>query len=137
MKAIIHFDGACKGNPGGPVCGAAVIQLDRETIETGIYNPHGTNNTAEYKGLIAGLKKCLELGVKEVEVYGDSNLVVSQVNLVWKVRTPELKPFQAQARELITKFESWTLTWIPREQNKQADKLAGTKLKEYINGKKE
>ncbi len=135
MKAVIFFDGGVKNNPGGPICGAAILYIEgQEPIETGVTNPSGTNNTAEYKGLISGLKKALELGVTEIEVFGDSNLVVKQVLGEWKVKAKDLEPLHRLATTLYNnpQFKQKSLNWVPREQNKEADKLAGIKLKEYI-----
>lgn len=136
MKATIFFDGGVKNNPGGPICGAAILYIEgqEKPVETGVVNPSGTNNTAEYKGLISGLKKALELGVTEIEVFGDSNLVVQQVLGNWKVRKEDLKPLHRIATKLFNdpQFKQKSLNWVPREQNKEADKLAGIKLKEYV-----
>ncbi len=86
--------------------------------------PHATNNEAEYTGLILGLKKALEVGIEAIDVEGDSNLVVQQVQGKWKVKVPRLVPFQSKANKLIWKFKQWSLKHIPREENADADRLS-------------
>ena len=83
-----------------------------------------TNNVAEYRGLIAGLQAAAEVGAADVEVSMDSKLVVEQMCGRWRVKHPDLIPLQRQADELARGFERVTFSWIPREQNKHADRLA-------------
>jgi ribonuclease HI len=134
MPYLLQFDGAAEPNP-GPAGGAYVIFSPIQTDENGdlirillyegfYYMPHATNNEAEYTGLILGLKKALEVGIEAIEVEGDSNLVVQQVQGKWKVKVPRLVPFQSKANKLIWKFKQWSLKHIPREENADADRLS-------------
>ncbi|KAH7859516.1 hypothetical protein Vadar_002080 [Vaccinium darrowii] len=83
-----------------------------------------TNNQAEYEACIVGMEAALEIGVKKLEVVGDSNLVVSQANGDWKVREEKLKPYHKDLDDLIHQFEQVTFTHIPRMKNQFADALA-------------
>ncbi len=83
-----------------------------------------TNNIAEYKALIAGLELALTHGVSELEVFSDSELVVSQVKGEWKIRNDRLRTLAAEARRLLGRFDKFSLSHVPRELNADADKLA-------------
>jgi ribonuclease HI len=97
----------------------------RRVIQEGfIYSPHATNNEAEYNSLILGLTKALELGITELEVEGDSNLVVNQVQGLWKVKVPRLVPLQSKANKLLWKLKKWTVKHVYREHNTDADRLS-------------
>jgi probable phosphoglycerate mutase len=85
---------------------------------------NATNNVAEYGGLIAGLKAALELGATHVDIRMDSKLVIEQVTGRWQVKNEGLKPLAKEAVQLLSRFPSKSATWIPREQNKHADRLA-------------
>jgi ribonuclease HI len=134
MSYLLQFDGASEPNP-GPSGSAYVIFSPVETDENGdsvrrviqegfIYSPHATNNEAEYNSLILGLTKALELGITELDVEGDSNLVVNQVQGLWKVKVPRLVPLQSKANKLLWKLKKWTVKHIPREENTDADRLS-------------
>jgi probable phosphoglycerate mutase len=83
----------------------------------------GTHNTAEWHALILGLRLARKHGARKVVVKGDSTLVVKQVNGEWKTKHPTLQPLLAKAKELLTEFESWSVEWIPRKENRRADEL--------------
>jgi probable phosphoglycerate mutase len=83
-----------------------------------------TNNEAEYEGLIAGLELALDKGVTELEVFMDSQLVVSQMKGEWKIKKAHLRPFALKANSLMRRFDRITLSHVRREQNSDADKLA-------------
>lgn len=134
MSYLLQFDGASEPNP-GPSGSAYVIYSPIQTDENGdqvrtviqegfTYIPRATNNEAEYTALILGLTKALELGITEIEVEGDSNLVVQQVQGLWKVKVPKLVPLQSKANKLLWKFKKWTVKHIPREENEDADRLS-------------
>jgi ribonuclease HI len=134
MSFLLQFDGASEPNP-GPSGSAYVIfspiQIDkngdniRKVVQEGfIYIPHATNNEAEYNALILGLTKAQELGITDIDVEGDSNLVVNQVQGLWKVKVPKLVPLQSKANKLLWKFKKWTVKHIPREENTDADRLS-------------
>lgn len=139
---LLQFDGAANPNP-GPASGAYVLfgppvvegdYLVRNVIQEGYsYLAHGTNNEAEYTGLILGLEKALELGVQEMKIEGDSSLVVNQIQGIWRVKEPRLVNYNQKAKALYNQFKTKSITHIPREENKDADLLS----KEGIDEKKE
>ncbi|MBY0441310.1 MAG: bifunctional RNase H/acid phosphatase [Mycobacteriaceae bacterium] len=126
MKVIVEADGGSRGNPGPAGYGAVVWNADRSTVlaESKQAIGRATNNVAEYRGLIAGLAEAAKLAVTEVAVAMDSKLVVEQMSGRWKVRHPALAELHAQARALASEFPRISYTWIPRERNSYADRLA-------------
>jgi broad specificity phosphatase PhoE/ribonuclease HI len=126
MKVIVEADGGSRGNPGPAGFGCAVWSGDHETLlaEHGLAIGVTTNNVAEYRGLIAGLEEARRLGATEVAVRMDSKLVVEQMSGRWKVKHAGMAELHQQARSLASTFDSVSFTWIPREQNKHADRLA-------------
>ena len=120
--AIIHFDGG--GLKPGPVTAACVVELSDGPY--GAYAERfdqGTHNTAEWHALILGLRMALAHGARHVEAYGDSKLVVEQINDKSKTKHAALVPLRAQAKDLLALFERWTVVWVPRAQNRRADEL--------------
>lgn len=125
MKATLHTDGGARGNPGPAGIGAVLYDEHGEEIGH-VSESLGptTNNVAEYKALIAGLEMALERGVTQIDVKCDSQLVVSQVNGEWKIKSDQLRSLAAKAERLLYKFESKSLTHVRREKNARADELA-------------
>jgi ribonuclease HI len=129
VKVVVHVDGGSRGNP-GPAAGAAVIStpagelLEEATTLLGVV----TNNVAEYRGLLLGLERARELGATEVEVLNDSELVAKQLNGLYKVKHPDMRPLHAQALQALRRFERWSIRSVPREQNAQADALVNAAL---------
>jgi len=121
---VLFFDGGSRGNPGKAAGAAVIVMPDGNCHSVSEFLDFATNNEAEYTGLIVGLLKAQELGIEELEVKGDSNLVVNQVNGVWKINSDRLRSLCNQARSLINNFQRATINWIPREQNHQADAVA-------------
>jgi broad specificity phosphatase PhoE/ribonuclease HI len=126
MRVIVEADGGSRGNPGPAGFGCVVWSADHGTVlaEHKGFIGHTTNNVAEYRGLIAGLEEARRLGVNEVAVSMDSKLIVEQMNGRWKVKHPGLAELHQQARALASTFDAVTFSWIPREHNKHADRLA-------------
>ena len=121
----IYFDGASRNNPG--VCSSSGIIYDYEknlVFKKVTKYECNTNNFAEYNGLINGLELALEnkLENEKIIIYGDSLLVINQVNNIWKCRADNLKPLYKNARKLIRKFKDIQLVHIVRENNRVADK---------------
>jgi ribonuclease HI len=87
-----------------------------------------TNNQAEYQAIIAGLEKAVSLGAKNAAVKSDSELVVRQINGQFKIKNTALRPLYQRVVQLIGSLESFSITYIPREQNRQADALANKAL---------
>ncbi len=126
MKVIVEADGGSRGNPGPAGYGAVVWTADHNTVLAERKQAIGraTNNVAEYSGLIAGLEEAAKLGASEVDVNMDSKLVVEQMSGRWKVKHPDMAPLHQQATSLSTRFDRVIYTWIPREKNSHADRLA-------------
>ena len=126
MRVLVEADGGSRGNPGPAGYGACV--LDPASGDTLAERAAGigsaTNNVAEYQGLIAGLQAARELGATDVDVRMDSKLVVEQMSGRWQVKHPSMKPLAREAAELVRQFDRVRFSWIPREQNKHADRLA-------------
>jgi len=130
-EATIFFDGGSRGNP-GPAAGAAVLVFPDRTPEVvSRFFEEETNNVAEYTGLILGLEKALQLGIKDLKVYGDSNLVVKQVTGEWKVKTAHLRPLCNRVKQLSKDFDSISINWVKRNENKLADSAVNNCLDQY------
>lgn len=125
MKASLYTDGGARGNPGPAGIGAVLRDEAGEVlgeIAQGI--GEATNNVAEYVALITGLEMALDRGVTDIDIYMDSELVVSQLLGKWKIKKDTLRPLAVKARALMNRFESFTLSHVRRELNADADKLA-------------
>jgi probable phosphoglycerate mutase len=125
-RLIVEADGGSRGNPGPAGYGAVVRDaltgdvLAERAAAIGV----ASNNVAEYGGLIAGLRAALELDPSEVEVRMDSKLIVEQMSGRWQVKHPSMKPLAREAAGLIAQLPQVRFTWVPRERNKHADRLA-------------
>ncbi|SCX91692.1 ribonuclease HI family protein [Alkaliphilus peptidifermentans] len=125
MKAIIYTDGGSRGNPGEAGIGIAIEDEQGNIIkEISQYIGKQTNNVAEYKALSRGLEVALDMGVKDIVCYLDSELVVKQIKGEYKVKNEGLIPIYNMIMPLINKFEAFDIKHIRREYNKKADKLA-------------
>ena len=129
MKVTIHVDGGARGNP-GPAAAASVITSNDGDVLDEAMEVLGTqtNNVAEYRGLLLGLRRASELGATEVEVVNDSELVAKQVNGAYKVKHAAMKPLFVEAQELLRGFDRWSMRSVPRAQNAEADALVNKAL---------
>ena len=120
--ATIHFDGG--GQSPGLVTAACIVELsDGSVVHAVRCFDQGTHNIAEYQALILGLHLALNHGERHVVAKGDSTVVVKQVKGEWKTKEPALLPLRTQAEELLKRFDSSDVKWIPRKQNRRADEL--------------
>lgn len=126
MDSIVIFvDGASRGNPGEAGIGVAVYDNKGKLMtEISRYIGIATNNVAEYKALIEGLKVGLEMNAANIHVKSDSQLLIRQLTGIYKVKSEGLKPLHEEAGNLLKKYRKYELEHIPREYNKHADKLA-------------
>lgn len=120
-----YCDGASRGNPG--LAGAGVVLMDpngavREQLRE--FLGQVTNNVAEYRGLLLGLKKARELGIKKIRVFSDSELLVRQINGSYRVKQPHLLVLWQEAHRELQQFTSFEVTHVPRELNREADRLS-------------
>ena len=130
-ELVIHIDGASRGNPGEAGFGVHVSGVDGGA-RAGLYGYLGkaTNNVAEYQALLHALRYALKNGARRVRLYSDSELVVRQIEGRYKVKHPQLRPLHDEARALLGRFEHATLSHVPRERNREADRLANRAVDE-------
>jgi ribonuclease HI len=123
-RVVVHVDGGARGNPGP--AGIGVVVTDEHGEELARANDFigtATNNEAEYRALLLGLELASQLGVREVEVVNDSQLVARQISGEYRVKKEDLKPLHARALARLRGFERWQVRSVPREQNELADGL--------------
>lgn len=126
-----HIDGGARGNPGPAGWGAVIQNAAGEAVaELMGALPYATNNVAEYHGLLAALDWCVEHGATIAHIRSDSLLLVQQMRGVYKVKHEGLKPLHGRARLLAHKIGRVTYEHIPREKNKDADRLANLAMDE-------
>jgi len=127
-RAHVYFDGASRGNPGPGAVGWCLVTSDGVVAEGGERIGRVTNNQAEYAALIRALEAADEYGFDEIDVRGDSELIVRQVRGEWDANDPELRERRVRARELLERFDRWSIGHVPREINARADDLANEAL---------
>lgn len=121
----IYFDGACNPNPGPTGCGAVIYDEQGNVVaEISVPNGQGTNNQAEYSSLIFALEKAIDLGIRKAKIYGDSKLVINQLNGVWNCNDTALRVLNKRAMKLCYELDFVELSWIKRINNVHADKLS-------------
>ncbi|HKT83424.1 MAG TPA: ribonuclease HI family protein [Solirubrobacterales bacterium] len=129
MKVVVNVDGGARGNP-GPAAIAAVIRDDGGEVlaEHGERIGRATNNVAEYRALLLGIERAAALGAGELELVGDSELVVKQVKGEYKVKDATMRELHAQVREALKGFDRWSIRHVRREHNAEADRLVNEAL---------
>jgi ribonuclease HI len=126
---VLFFDGCCKGNPGPGGAGAVIYNNGIEIwSDSEFVGKNVTNNIAEYTGLIIGLKQAVKVGIKNLTVNGDSQLVIKQMNNVYKVNSENLIEMHKIAKHLQQSFESISYNHVYRKDNKRADALSNDGL---------
>jgi ribonuclease HI len=129
VKLVVHVDGGARGNPGPAAAAAVLATPDGDVVdEAHAFLGVATNNVAEYRGLLLGLERAKALGADEVEVVNDSELVAKQINGLYKVKHPDMRPLHAQAMQALGDFDRWTVRSVPRAQNVGADALVNQAL---------
>ena len=126
-RLLVEADGGSRGNPG--LAGYGAVVRDARTgevlAEVSEAIGHATNNVAEYCGLLAGLRAAAKLAPgAETEVRMDSKLVVEQMSGRWRIKHPDLRPLAVEASQAARALGEVTYTWVPRERNTHADRLA-------------
>lgn len=124
---VLRFDGGSRGNPG--IAGAGMVLYDsvsQAEVWCGMefLGDGFTNNQAEFSGLVTGVKCARALGVKHIVVQGDSQLVLRQISGEYKVKSPSLKGYFAEAMKIIHEFDTFQTNHILRGRNSRADELA-------------
>ncbi|MFA5098456.1 MAG: ribonuclease HI family protein [Candidatus Margulisiibacteriota bacterium] len=120
----VHIDGASRNNPGTAGIGVLAQKDGKEVLQLAEYIGKTTNNVAEYTALIRALEELLLLGHKKAHFYSDSQLLVEQVCGRYRVKDEKLKGLHSLAQKLASKMEVFRITHIPREKNRDADRLA-------------
>jgi ribonuclease HI len=134
-KLQIFTDGGARGNPGPAGIGVVIWNGNELVGQHKKYIGEATNNQAEYKAVILALEEVKKIGAEELNFFLDSELVVKQINREYKVKDKDLAPLFVQVWNLSMGFKKATFTHVPREKNKEADKLVneaidhGTKFK--------
>ncbi len=129
MKATLFADGGSRGNPGPAASGAVLYDEHGEVLrEVGTFLGVATNNVAEWTGLLTGLEAAIELGVKDLAIRLDSELVVKQLSGAYRVKHEGLIPLHARAKVLLRSFARVDIRHVPRKQNAAADALCNQVL---------
>jgi ribonuclease HI len=128
-RYTVNVDGGARGNPGPAAVGAvvrdaggAIVAERAETIG------RATNNVAEYKALLLGIETAKELRATELDIIGDSELIVRQVEGRYKVKHADMKELHAEVKRELSDFDAWTIRHVKREQNADADRLVNAAL---------
>lgn len=129
MRLTVHVDGGSRGNPGPAAIAAVISDADGQIVHE-VHETIGraTNNVAEYRALILGIERAAELGATELELVGDSELIVKQVRGEYRVKDAGLKPLHSAAQQALGNFAEWQIRHVKREQNAEADALVNQAL---------
>jgi ribonuclease HI len=128
-EMVAHIDGGARGNPGPAAYGVVLASAEGKPEQTlSGFLGEATNNEAEYQGLLAALEYAVAHGVRRLKLFSDSELLVRQIRGEYKVKSVGLKPLHERARELIARLESFRISHVPREQNREADRLVNETL---------
>jgi ribonuclease HI len=129
VKVLVHVDGGSRGNPGPAAAASVVSSPDGEVLdEASELLGTQTNNVAEYRALLLGLSRALAVGATDVEVVNDSELIAKQVQGLYKVKHPAMRPLHAEALASLRAFSAWKVRTVPRAQNAHADALVNAAL---------
>lgn len=135
VSASLYCDGASRGNPGPSGAGVLLLdQDDRQILELSRFFETATNNEAEYRALISGLKAAEDLGIKELQIFLDSELVVKQVLGEYKVKSTRLLSLFSEAMARLQRFDDYAIVHVGREFNQQADRLANEAIDRGLGG---
>ena len=125
----MNVDGGARGNPGPAAIGVVVRNGDGAVVEeVGETIGRQTNNVAEYQALLRGIELALAHGADEVELIGDSELVVRQIEGRYKINKAPLRKLNGEAKELLARFDRWSIRHVKRAQNADADRLVNQAL---------
>ncbi|MET0305361.1 MAG: ribonuclease HI family protein [Solirubrobacterales bacterium] len=129
LKVVVNVDGGARGNPGPAAIGAVVQDANGEVLEE-----HGerigiaTNNVAEYRALLLGIARAAQMGAEELELVGDSELIVRQVKGEYKVKDATMRELHSEVKRALRPFDSWSIRHVRRELNTEADRLVNAVL---------
>jgi ribonuclease HI len=129
LKLLVNVDGGARGNPGPAAIGAVIQDANGEVLEE-----HGerigiaTNNVAEYRALLLGIARAAKLGADELELVGDSELIVRQVKGEYKVKDATMRELHSEVKRALRSFDNWSIRHVRRELNTEADRLVNAVL---------
>lgn len=126
--ATMHIDGAARGNPGPAAYAIVLARPGEAVVEEADVIGKATNNIAEYTALVQGLQLAQELGVKQLHVFSDSELMVKQMNGIYRVKNPELMELYLEAKRFAAGFEKLQIAHVRRENNARADAIGNEAL---------
>ena len=130
-KVIAYTDGGSRGNPGPAAAGFVLSDTDgTPLVRKAFFIGKATNNAAEYHAVLIALEELLVAGVRSIVLYTDSQLVARQLNGIYKVKDEGLKKIYLKVKDKLRDFEKMTILHIPREKNKEADRLANKAIDE-------
>lgn len=127
-RLTVNVDGGARGNPGPAAIGVVVRDGSGVLEEVGETIGEATNNVAEYKALLRGIQLAAERGATELELVGDSELVVRQVEGRYKVKNAGMKELHEEAKRALRNFDSWSIRHVRRAENADADRLVNEAL---------
>jgi ribonuclease HI len=129
VRLTVNVDGGARGNPGPAAIGIVLRDADGNVLEeVGEEIGRATNNVAEYRALLRGIELAAEHGAGEVELVGDSELIVRQVEGRYKVKDATMKELHGEVKRALGSFEDWSIRHVRREQNADADRLVNRAL---------
>ncbi len=129
MKVVVNVDGGARGNPGPAAIAAVVQDPDGGVLEESAERiGKATNNVAEYRALLLGIARAAAIGATEVELVGDSELIVRQVKGEYKVKDAALRELHAEVGRALKPFSAWSVRHVRREHNAEADRLVNEAL---------
>jgi ribonuclease HI len=126
---IVNVDGGARGNPGPAAIAAVARDADGKVVEERRERiGEATNNVAEYRALLLGIELAAGLGANEIELVGDSELIVRQVKGEYRVKDARLQGLNAEVRAALEPFDSWSIRHVRRDENAEADALVNAAL---------
>lgn len=134
-RVTVNVDGGARGNPGPAAIGVVLRDEAGQVLEeVGEKIGEVTNNVAEYKALLRGIELAAEHGATELELIGDSELVVRQVEGRYKVKHAAMKELHAEVKRSLGNFDSWSIRHVRRAENADADRLVNQALDGVLDG---
>jgi ribonuclease HI len=128
-RLVVNVDGGARGNPGPAAIAAVIATPEGEIVEERSETiGQATNNVAEYRALLLGIERARALGAREVELVGDSELIVRQVRGEYRVKDAALRELHARVGEALDRLERWSIRHVRREENARADLLVNEAL---------
>jgi ribonuclease HI len=128
-RLVVNVDGGARGNPGPAAIGVVVSGPDGEVLEEHAERiGRATNNVAEYRALLNGIERAAALGASELELVGDSELIVRQMRGEYKVKDAALRELHTAAKRSLERFDRWSIRHVRREHNAAADRLVNEAL---------